>query len=179
MRKVLFWLLFAVTMAVYGTMLGWSLPAISAAAGGLVPFDLRPGGYGLADAQQFLTALSANGASFYRNVQHRLDMAFPALIGLTMFFALAALLPARLGGWRYLIALPALFATAFDYVENRMVGLMLEAGAAGLTPELVGTASTTTQIKSIITTVVMSAILILLIWRGVRWLMRRRPASAA
>jgi hypothetical protein len=31
MRKVLFWLLFAVTMAVYGTMLGWSLPTISAA----------------------------------------------------------------------------------------------------------------------------------------------------
>lgn len=179
MRKILFWVLFAVAMAFYGTMLGWSLPTVSAAAGGLVPFDLRPGGYSLAEAQQFLGALSADGAAFYRGVQHRLDIAFPALIGLTMFFALAALLPARLGSWRYLIALPVLLATAFDYVENYSVGLMLDAGAAGLTPELVATASTATQIKSVVTTVAMTAILVLLIWRGVRLLARRRPSSAA
>lgn len=176
---MLFWLLFAVTLVVYGVMLGWSLPAVSAAAGGLPPFDLRLGGYGFADAQQFLTALSPDGATFYRDVQHKLDIAYPALSALTMFFALVHLLPDRLGAWRYLIALPSLATAAFDYVENITVDRMLEAGAAGLTPELVATASTATQLKSLTTTVVMSVILLLLIWRGVRWLLRHRALEGA
>lgn len=179
MRKIAFWTLAAVTLAVYAVMLGWSLPTVSAAAGGLVPFDLRLGGYSLADVQQFLTALSPEGAAFYRDVQHRLDLAYPALSALTLFFALAHLLPERLGRWRYVIALPALATAAFDYAENFTVDRMLEAGAAGLTPDLVATASTATQLKSLTTTLVMSAVLALLIWRGVRWLLRRRALSRA
>ena len=179
MRRILFWALFAVTLIVYGVMIGWSLPTVSAAAGGLVPFDLRLNGYGLADAQQFLSALSADGAEFYRDVQHRLDIAYPALSALTMFFALAALLPARLGRWRYAIALPALATAVFDYIENGVVDRMLEAGAGGLTAELVAAGNTATQLKAMSTTIVMTAILMLLIWRCIRWLARRRLGSAA
>ncbi|HQZ12306.1 MAG TPA: hypothetical protein PK286_05415 [Devosia sp.] len=175
MLKTLYWILFAVTMILYGTMLAWSLPAVSAAAGGLPPFDLRPGGYSLADAQEFLTALSAEGAAFYRNVQLRLDMAFPLLIGLTMYFALAALLPKRLGRWRYAVALPALLAMPFDYIENHTIGLMLDAGPERLTEDLVARGSMASQVKTVITSVVMTVILLALVWHAVRkWVRPRR-----
>jgi len=179
LRKILFWVLFAATLAVYAVMLTWSLPTVSAAAGGLAPFDLRLNGYSFDEAERFLTALSPDGAVFYRDVQHKLDIAYPALNALTLFFAIAALLPRKLGGWRYLVAAPVFLTAVFDYLENATVDLMLAAGAAGLTPELVTTANGWTQAKAITTTVVMSALLALLIWRGLAWLLARRRASSA
>jgi hypothetical protein len=178
-RKILFWCLFAVTLAVYAVMLTWSLPTVSAAAGGLPPFDMRPGGYSFDEAKQFLAALSPDGAAFYRDVQHKLDIGYPVLNALTLFFAVAALLPSRLGGWRYLIAAPALSIAILDYLENGAVDLMLAAGAGGLTADLVATASTWTQWKSGVTTVVMTVVLVLLIWRGIAALLSRRRASSA
>ena len=66
--------LFAATIGLYLVMLLWSLPKIAAEAGGLTPFDMRPGGYSLAEARAFLAALSPEGTAFYLGVQHRLDM---------------------------------------------------------------------------------------------------------
>ena len=100
MPRILFWGLFGLTFAIYAAMLGWSLPVVAAAAGGLVPFDMRPGGYGFADAHAFLVALSPEGARFYVNIQQKLDIAYPGLLALTLLFAIAALLPRRLGAWR-------------------------------------------------------------------------------
>src|SRR5262245_31693213 len=125
MRNWLFWVLFAATLVVYAAMLGWSLPTVSAAAGGLPPFDLRPGGYSLEEAQQFLTALSPDGAAFYLDVQHMLDMLYPPLSSLTMFFALAWLLPRGLGVWRFAFAAPALVIAVFDHFEDAAVTAML------------------------------------------------------
>ena len=55
MLRVLFWTCFAAAMAIYIAMILWSLPVITEAAGGLAPFDMRPFGYTLADAQAFLS----------------------------------------------------------------------------------------------------------------------------
>lgn len=179
MGRYLFWALFAVTLVVYGVMLGWSLPTVSAAAGGLVPFDLRPGGYSLEEAKQFIGALSPEGVAFYRDVQHKFDIAYPALSSLTMFFALAWLLPKRIGAWRYLVAVPALAIAVLDYLENGVVDQMLAVGAAGLTGDLVASASQWTQLKSAVTSVVMTAILLLLIWHGIAALTRRVRKTSA
>lgn len=105
-RKLAFWALFAVTMGVYGTMLPWSLPAVSAAAGGLMPFDMRPGGYDAGEARAFLAVLPPDGVVFYRDVQHRLDIAYSALLAATLFFAIAALMPRRFSAWCRIVALP-------------------------------------------------------------------------
>ena len=44
MRKWAFWILAGATLALYLTIVLWSLPTVTAGAGGLTPFDLRPGG---------------------------------------------------------------------------------------------------------------------------------------
>lgn len=54
MLRVLFWTCFSAAMAIYITMIWWSLPLIAEAAGGLAPFDMRPLGYTLKDARAFL-----------------------------------------------------------------------------------------------------------------------------
>lgn len=169
MPRILFWGLFSLTLATYAAMLGWSLPLIANAAGGLVPFDMRPGGYSFAEASAFLAALSADGAAFYRAVQQRLDLVYPGLLALTLYFAIAALLPRRIGGWCWVVAVIALPVGVFDYLENHAVAQMLDAGRSGLTPELVATASQWTVLKATASMVAMSVVLVLLLgWAVVK-----------
>jgi hypothetical protein len=155
MKRALYWTLFAITMSIYGTMLIWSLPQIAAAAGGLLPFDLRPGGYA--------------GKAFYHGTQHTLDTIYPPLLSLTLFYAIVALAK-PIGRWRWLLALPALPIAVFDLVENVAVDRMLEAGAAGLTPDLAAHASLFTVLKADLSTLTMSILLVVLVARGFGWL---------
>lgn len=177
MRKLMFWSLCGATLAVYLVMALWSLPIVSAGAGGLAPFDMRLGGYSEAEARTFLAALTPETSAFYRDVQHKLDLAYPALAALTLFFAIAALLPAMWGTWRFVIAAPAVFVAIFDYLENHAVARLLLAGPDA-TPMMIADASQWTVLKSLSTTVVASALLALLVWRGALALRQRmrRPA---
>ncbi len=176
----MFWGLFSLTLAIYAIMLGWSLPLVAASAGGLTPFDMRPGGYGFAEAHAFLAALSTEGAEFYRSVQQRLDLFYPGLIAGTLFFSVAALLPRRLGVWRWTLAVIALPVAVFDYLENHAIAAMIDVGTAGLTPKLVESASQWTGLKATASTVAMSIVLLLLIWRaGQRFLPKLRVVIAS
>lgn len=173
MKVASFWVLFGVTMAIYLAMVLWSLPLLSAATGGLAPFDLRFG-YSLAEAQAFLAALPPEQNAFYANTQHLLDLVFPPLWSLTLFFAIAALAPPAIGAWKWALAALALPLAFFDLMENFAVDRMLAAGADGLTPELVQAASRWTMLKAGLTTLVLTLLLILLIAYWVRRL--RKPA---
>jgi hypothetical protein len=173
-RRALFWALAAVTLAVYLAMVLWSLPRISAAAGGLAPFDLRPGGYSEAQARAFLALLGEDGARFYLAVQQRLDTAFPALSAATMAIAIVHLgrdLPraARLAA----AAVPVLGA-AFDYLENAAVAVMLRAGANGLTAEMAAAASRWTVLKSAFVAAAFVILLLLLVRAALVRLRARR-----
>lgn len=177
MQRIVFWLLVAATVGVYLVMVIETLPSISAEAGGLPPFDMRPGGYGFEEARAFLGALSSEGEALYRNVQHRLDIAFPGLLAATLFFSIAALLPARTVAARVALALLLLPVAAFDWLENVAVAGLLTAGADGITPEMVASASRWTVLKSVASTIAYSLLLVLLVWRAVHWWRgRRRPA---
>ncbi len=159
-------------------MVLWSLPIIAAAAGGLVPFDMRPSGYGFAEAKAFLAALSPDGVAFYRDVQHWLDTLYPALLGATLFFAIAALAPARIGRWRWVLAILAVPGTVFDWLENAAVSAMLAAGPDAVTPGMVAAASRWTVLKSGFTTFAMALVVVLLI-RGLFGRFRRGSAGGA
>jgi len=161
-RRIAFWLLFAATLAVYAAMLAWTLPEITAAAGGLAPFDLRPSGYSFGEAKAFLAALSPEGKTLYLGAQHTLDAAYPGLLAATLYFAIAALAPAGWGRWRWAAALVAVPGALFDYLENGAVTVMLNAGADGLTPDVVATADRWSVYKSWATTFAMSLFLVLL-----------------
>ncbi len=177
-RRTVFWLLFATTLAVYATMLAWTLPAITAAAGGLAPFDLRPSGYSYDEAKAFLTALSPEGKALYLNVQHKLDAAYPALLAATLFFAIAVLVPKAWGIWRWVIALIAIPGAVFDYLENIAVAVMLTTGADGLTPAMAATADRWTTAKSWTTTVAMTVLLVLLVAWSWQMLAAKRRRQA-
>jgi hypothetical protein len=178
-RSIAFWVLFAITMALYAAIVGWSLPVISRAAGGLTPFDIRPTGYSYHDAQAFLTALSAGGKAFYLDIQQRLDLFYPALMSATLFFAIYLLAPARWGGWRWVLALIAIPGAVFDYLENGAVATMLNLGPNELTPDVVEVSSRWTVAKSAASMVADVLLLVLLLtWTVNRFLVRRRPSGA-
>jgi hypothetical protein len=177
--RLAFWFLFAVTLAVYVTMLVWTLPAISAAAGGLAPFDMRPSGYSFDEAKAFLAALSPEGKARYLNVQHELDAAYPGLLAATLFFAIAALAPKRWGPWRWVLALTAIPGALFDYLENAAVTVMLTAGVDGLTPDMAATADRWTTFKSWTTSIAMTVLLVLLLVAGWRMLAARLRERAS
>jgi hypothetical protein len=170
-NQLAYWALFVVTMAVYLAMVLWTLPTIAAGAKGLMPFDLRPGGYGLADAQDFITALSPKGLELYLGPQHWLDLAYPGLLALVLGIGLWVLLR----DWHPVLQLIAVglagLGMLFDYLENARVGAMLQGGPAALTESIVAAASQATQLKSGFTGVAMVLILALLaarVWRRVR-----------
>ena len=142
--------------------------------------SLRPAalGYSFDEARAFLVALRPEGAVFYRNVQQRLDLVYLVLLAATLFFSIAALLPRRFGGWRWLIAVIGILGSVFDYLENVAVMAMLEAGPGGLTPALVATANRWTVLKSDILTGVTVLLLVLIALRVVGRLRRRSDAAS-
>jgi hypothetical protein len=173
MVRGLLWLLSAATLALYLAMVLWSLPYIASEADGLAAFDMRPIGYGFEEAHAFLGALSDEGNAFYRNVQHQLDLFFPGLLAAWLFLTIAALLPTRLGGWRYVLAAPVILTAIFDWSENDAVAELLAAGADGITEDMVRAANGWSIAKATASTVAYSAMLVLLIWKGVAWWRRR------
>ena len=169
----LFWAVVVATLAVYAAMLGWSIPAISDAAGGRAVFDMLPAGYSYAEAQAFLAALSPEGADFYLRVQHRLDLIYPALLAISTGWAMVRLAPHW--RWRPALLLAPIPGTVFDYLENRAVAAMLSAGADGLTPEMVAQASRFSQLKAIFSTLSLGLLLVLILaWTFRRWRARAR-----
>lgn len=165
--RLIFWLILAVTMGVYLTMVLWSLPYISAEANGLMPFDLRLIGYGFEDATFFREALSEEGRQFYLNVQHSLDGAYPGLMAVTLVMAYNMLFH---GAGRYVASGIAVLAAAFDYLENAAVAGMLKAPLIDVTPDMVARADMWTMLKSATSTLAFGALLVGLVmaWRRKR-----------
>lgn len=145
MQRV-FWLGFLVASGIYMAMALWSVPFIATEAGGRAPFDMRPMGYSLGDAQGFLTALSVEGRAFYLDVQQKLDIAYPAVLGLTLILGLQLALRAP---WGTVFGLVALMATAADYFENYLVAGMLRTPPEALDAATVQVASFLTMSKSL------------------------------
>jgi hypothetical protein len=170
-----FWTLVAATLCVYAAMIFWSIPSITREADGLAIFDMRPGGYTFDEAKAFLAALSDDGRRFYGDVQQRLDIAYPALLAITLGWSILRLAPHSWGLFRYILAATAIPGMMFDYWENADVAAMLAAGPDEITPETVAAASLHSQIKAGASTVAMTILLALLVW----WAFRRWRAKRA
>jgi hypothetical protein len=178
--QIAFWVVFALAMAVYVAMVSWALPTVSAAAGGLAVFDLRPTGYSFDEARQFLTALTPEGRAFYLHVQQPLDLFYPPLISATLFLGIGLLTPVSQRRWRWLISCVALPIVVFDYLENAAVAGLLNSSGSTLTAEAVAVASRWTQLKSVCSALAMTTLMVLLIaWAWRRWRGEGVVASAA
>lgn len=150
--RLIYWIVFAACLGVYAVMLIWTLPAISAGAGGLAPFDLRLGGYSAEEARAFLAALSDDARALYLGPQQLLDLFYPALLAVVLGGAIWALVPWALLRWVLLGAV--LVGMAGDYVENARVAALLRYDGA-VPAEMVAAASRATLVKSAATTVAM------------------------
>ena len=104
----------------YAVLVGWYGRQVQAAAGGLMPFDLRWSGYGPAEAREFLAALTPEGRGTYLGPVRITDTLFPILFTLTLC------LPLR--GWSAPWFLPALAYGLLDLAENMAVARLLHAG---------------------------------------------------
>lgn len=171
--KILFRVACAATAGLYGLMLLWSFPRITAAAGGLPPFDLRPAGYGLEEARQFLAALPPAQAEFYHALHlGLLESVYPTLFALTLYLAIGLMARRLLARAGWALALVAVPGAVLNYMENASIRLMLALGPDNLTPEIVARASTRTVMKALFTTAAMSVLLVL----AVLWLWNRVTA---
>lgn len=167
LRRLAFFALLAVTLIDYAILVIWGGGALGAQSGGAPPFDLRATGYSLAEAQAFLTALTAEGLRLYLGPIRVLDTIFP--VGCTLVLAIAL--------WHRSLGLPgaaraALVALAAGYgaadlAENAAVAGLLRAGPQAVTAGQVATASALTVVKFVLFGLALVALVVLLF--------RRRP----
>lgn len=171
--KPIFWISFLAATLVYVTMLTWTIPTITEAANGNLPFDMRPMGYSVENAKVFLNALTPDGRQLYLNTQQKLDTAYPMLMAITLGLGFYLLAP---NAWKFGRWIGAVFSSAgalFDYIENCYVVKMLAWNGQTLEPELVQAASRVSILKSLCSTIAMLLFLAIL----ARWLYRRWMAK--
>lgn len=152
-------LAFAAAQAVYVAMLTLTLPTLETLAGGLKPFDMRPGGYDFMSARQLLEALGEDGRAFYLYRQIPLDLIYPGLFALAYYLTWRWLASRTWPDWAALKTLAWLpvYAGLADYVENGFIARMIFAYPS-VTETMVATASTATILKSVLTTMTMIAL---------------------
>lgn len=137
--------------SVYLAMIGVTLAHLEFISG-QAPFDMRPFGYGPAEAAELLGGLGIEGRRFYLTRQMPLDTLYPALLALTLSSTLCWLgrgMPNR-GLVRLGVTL-AVGSALFDYVENLCVVAMIWSWPEVSGP-LVYAASVATIAKSVMTT---------------------------
>ncbi len=119
--------LFLLTMAVYSTMLFYSIPAVTAFSPGLPIFDLSPSGYSFYYANELLNALGADGRNLYLTTQLPLDFVYPGLFSLTYPLMLVWLFGKTCNGNSkiYYFSFVPFLAGIFDYAENIFIIKMI------------------------------------------------------
>lgn len=142
---------------------------------GHIPFDMRPLGYGSADASALLAGLGEDGRQYYLTHQIPLDALYPALLALTLIATiwwLGQRMPnsslVRLG-----FAL-SIGAALFDYGENFGIVAMIWNWPEVSIP-LVYATSTASIAKSVVTTLAVLLTVVLAIRVGLN--RARRPKA--
>ena len=119
--------LFVLTMAVYSTMLLYSIPAVTAFAPTLPLFDLSPAGYSFNHANELLKTLGDEGRNLYLSTQLPLDFLYPGLFSVTYSLLLVWLFgkTINVNSKIYYFSLVPFLAGIFDYAENIFIIKMI------------------------------------------------------
>jgi hypothetical protein len=158
-RILLFW---GAAILVYFLMVFGTLADIERITG-VRAFDMRPTGYTYADALALISALGDEGRRIYLMRQIPLDTVYPALLAVSSassLFWLSRSFGSTVRWYRGFAAMAYLAATA-DYAENLLIIWMLNAGPS--VPEALVTAASLASVsKSILSTIVFTALLVAL-----------------
>jgi hypothetical protein len=158
-RILLFW---GAAILVYFFMVFGTLADIEWIAG-VRAFDMRPTGYSYRDALELISALGDEGRRIYLMRQIPLDTVYPALLAISSASSLNWLSKSfgSTARWYRAVAPMAYLAAAADYVENGLIVWMLNAGRS--VPEAVVSAASMASVsKSILSTIVFTALLVAL-----------------
>jgi hypothetical protein len=158
-------------MVVYLTILFYSIPKVTASAPEMKLFDLSPSGYTTEYAISLLNAIGQQGRDLYLSLQLPLDFIYPGLFIIFYSIFFAWLLKKNHGlesKVYYALYLPIL-AGLFDYAENILIIMMLKA-YPHLDSGLVAAASLATIVKSILSSIFFTLLLlsiIQVIWKSI------------
>jgi len=170
-RILLFW---GAAILVYFLMVFGTLADIERITG-VSAFDMRPTGYSYADALALISALGDEGRRIYLMRQIPLDTVYPALLAISSassLFWLSRSFGSTVRWYRAFAAMAYLAATA-DYAENLLIVWMLNAGPS--VPEALVTAASLASVsKSILSTIVFTALLVALTEFAIRRMRRMR-----
>lgn len=154
-----YWAVFGLSLTIYLAMVLWTLPAISAAACGLRPFDLRPFGHTPDEARLFLDCLTVSGRELYLGPQKWLDLVYPLTLALVLAGAARALIVS--GPIRIAVLLAVCVGMLADYAENLLVARLLTA-TGPVADDAVIAASRATVVKSVLTGLAMVVVCVAL-----------------
>jgi hypothetical protein len=153
--------LFALTMAVYLTMLFYSIPAVTAFAPEFPIFDLSPAGYSFNYANELLDALGGEGRNLYLYTQLPLDFIYPGLFAVTYSLLLVWIFRKsfNINSKVYYLGFVPFLAGFFDYLENVFIIKMINS-FPDLQVSTVKIASTLSILKSSFTMIFFVLLLI-------------------
>ena len=119
--------LFALTMAVYLTMLLFTIPVVTAFAPEFPIFDLSPSGYSFSYASELLDELGNEGRSLYLYRQLPLDFIYPGLFAVTYSLLLVWLFRKyfNINSNIYYLGFVPILAGVFDCLENIFIIKMI------------------------------------------------------
>lgn len=137
------WALPLATAAVYAVLVLHYGRQLGVEAGGALPFDLRIGGYTLAEARGYLRGLSPAGYALAQGPVFWTDTLFPVLMGLTFAWWMRP----YAGVFGMVCVLAAMSYVALDLGENAMVQRLFHAGPDWADPADVAAASAMTRGK--------------------------------
>ncbi len=159
-KKVL--LFFILTNIVYVFMLLVTIPKVLSFAGGSNIPDMMPTGYAPFYIDLLFNELGEQGRSVYLNSQIPADMIYPFLFGISYCLLMAFLLKkmGKLDHWAFNFTYLPLAAGLFDYLENIGVIMMLKQ-FPDISASLVRSSSIFTLLKSGLTTIYFSALIII------------------
>ncbi len=167
-----FWLLLAATICCFAFLGLASDHLRNGYAAGQPLLDLRFTGYGYEEVRSYLETLGPEGRLYYLDVIWRLDSIFPALLALSLWFALPWLYPGAGAAGRIMLILITFAGACFDYLENYHEAGMMVLGPELLTEAKVAAASQATQLKWLFDGIAFLALLLGLARRGARRLRR-------
>lgn len=167
--------LFILTNIVYIFMLTITIPTTMNHSNGLRLLDMMPMGYDFNYVNELFDSLGKIGRETYLTRQIPVDMIYPLLFGLSYSLLLAYFLKKlkKLNPpYIYLCLLPIIAGIA-DYIENFGIITMLKSYPE-LTQWMVSTTSLFSVIKSISTSVFFVALIVMLIFLGIRTISRKK-----
>lgn len=154
--------------AIYLIMITVTLAHIEAVSGHR-PFDMRPIGYSPQDAAALLEGLGVEGRQYYLQRQIPLDALYPALLALTLIFAMRwfgkRIANEKLVGVGIILSVGAALC---DYAENLGIVVMIQSWP-DLSDALVYASSAASISKSVLTTLAFICLMLIggvWAWRG-------------